>query len=109
MLHDRRSMPASAVANEQRRRLASGEYRDGEWLPTERELSEALGVHRRSIRAAIGELAAEGLIVLKARCRPVVREGASTASARTRRTYPTAANNSSKLVALLMSSFRFKE
>ena len=43
MLHEKRSMPASAVASELRRRIASGEYRDGEWLPTERELMRAIG------------------------------------------------------------------
>jgi DNA-binding LacI/PurR family transcriptional regulator len=109
MLHEKRSMPSSAVASELRRRIASGEYRDGEWLPTERELSDSLGVHRRSVRAAIEELATDGLIVVKPRCRPVVREGASTASAKSRKSYPSTAGNTSRLVALLMSSFRFKE
>jgi len=109
MLQDKRSMPSSAVASELRRRIASGEYRDGEWLPTERELSDSLGVHRRSIRAAIEELAAEGLILIKPRCRPVVREGASTVSAKSRKSYPSPAGSTSRLVALLMSSFRFKE
>lgn len=110
MLHEKRSMPASAVATELRRRISSGEYRDGEWLPTERELSEALGVHRRSVRAAIGELAAEGLVTVKPRCRPIVCEGASAILGRGRRPFvPVTPPTSSKLVALLMSSFRFKE
>jgi DNA-binding FadR family transcriptional regulator len=45
-----------------RRRILSGELKDGSMLPGERELSEQLGVSRLTLRSALASLQAEGLI-----------------------------------------------
>jgi DNA-binding FadR family transcriptional regulator len=51
-----------AVADALRRRIALGAYVPGERLPSERELSETLGVGRMTLRAAIRQLDDEGLL-----------------------------------------------
>jgi GntR family transcriptional repressor for pyruvate dehydrogenase complex len=51
-----------AVADALRRRIALGAYVPGERLPSERELSETLGVGRMTLRAAIRLLHEEGLL-----------------------------------------------
>jgi GntR family transcriptional repressor for pyruvate dehydrogenase complex len=51
-----------AVADALRRRIALGAYVPGERLPSERELSETLGVGRMTLRAAIRLLHDEGLL-----------------------------------------------
>jgi GntR family transcriptional repressor for pyruvate dehydrogenase complex len=51
-----------AVADALRRRIALGAYAPGERLPSERELSETLGVGRMTVRAAIRLLHDEGLL-----------------------------------------------
>jgi len=50
------------VADTIRRWLALGRYLPGERLPTERALSEAMGVGRSTVRAACRDLIAEGLL-----------------------------------------------
>jgi DNA-binding FadR family transcriptional regulator len=50
------------VADALRRRIALGAYVPGERLPSERELSETLGVGRMTLRAAIRLLYDEGLL-----------------------------------------------
>jgi len=55
----------SAVADAIRGRLASGELRPGDRLPPERVLAERLGVGRMTVRHALRELAAEGLLVTR--------------------------------------------
>ena len=52
-----------AVADAIRTRLAVGELRPGDRLPPERVLAERLGVGRMTVRQALRELAAEGLLV----------------------------------------------
>ena len=99
---ERRLAPALAVAEELRRRIHEGVYRDQEWLPSERELAETLGVHRNSVRGAIEELGREGLLIVKPRCRPVVHNPQRSRSAATA-TRPR--TSTSRLVALVMWSF----
>jgi DNA-binding FadR family transcriptional regulator len=55
----------SAVAEAIRARLAAGELRPGDRLPPERVLAERLGVGRMTVRQALRELAAEGLLVTR--------------------------------------------
>jgi DNA-binding FadR family transcriptional regulator len=50
------------VAEILRRRIALGDFPPGSRLPTERELAEALGVGRNTIRGALSQLAGEGLV-----------------------------------------------
>lgn len=50
------------VARQVRGLIASGELRQGERLPSERELAERLGVGRPAVREALRELKAQGLI-----------------------------------------------
>ncbi len=50
------------VADALRRRIALGGYEPGESLPTERELATTLGIGRATLRAALRQLAAEGLV-----------------------------------------------
>jgi GntR family transcriptional repressor for pyruvate dehydrogenase complex len=45
--------------------IASGEYPPGQRLPTEKELAEAFGVSRMSVREALSALAAAGLIEVR--------------------------------------------
>lgn len=50
------------VATALREKIDSGEYKPGERLPSERELIEAFGVSRITIREAISLLRSEGLV-----------------------------------------------
>jgi len=52
-----------AVAEELRREIAGGRYAKSQMLPGERELSEAFGVSRATLRRAISALAEEGVVV----------------------------------------------
>ena len=45
--------------------ILTGQYRPGTRLPPERRLAEQLGVHRVTLRAAIGQLAALGLVEVR--------------------------------------------
>lgn len=73
------SPSAVVVANTLRERVLNGEYRDGSWLPTERELAEEFGVSRTIIRRAIEELERQNLVVRSPRCRPVIRRSVVSA------------------------------
>ncbi len=53
------------VADAIRGRLAQGELRPGDRLPPERVLAEQLGVGRMTVRQALRDLAAEGLLVTR--------------------------------------------
>lgn len=52
--------------------IRSGELEAGAWLPTERQLMLDFRVGRSVIREAITELASQGLLKIRPRCRPVV-------------------------------------
>ena len=62
------------VTNLLRDRIRSGHYQVGEWLPTERVLTEDLHVHRRVVRDALTQLESEGLILRRPHCRPIVQD-----------------------------------
>lgn len=57
---------ASAVTRQIEQLILRGILRPGDRLPAERELSERLGVSRPSLREAVGELQARGLLTSKA-------------------------------------------
>ncbi|MCW3062750.1 MAG: regulatory protein LacI:Periplasmic binding protein/LacI transcriptional regulator [Capsulimonas sp.] len=56
-----------------RERIQSGRYAAGEWLPSERELTEDFQVHRKIIRTAIVQMVSEGLLTREPNCRPIVK------------------------------------
>ncbi|MFQ5793861.1 MAG: GntR family transcriptional regulator [Candidatus Bipolaricaulia bacterium] len=51
------------IADSLRDRIESGELAPGDRLPSERELSEMLGVNRMTLRRALGMLETQGLLV----------------------------------------------
>ncbi|MBC8104784.1 MAG: substrate-binding domain-containing protein [Cytophagales bacterium] len=62
------------------RRIHSGQYPHGQWLPTERTLCEEFALGRPAVRQAIGELERRRLVRRSARHRPVVwRDDSGTA------------------------------
>lgn len=54
---------AEKLADILRQKIASGRFKAGEKLPTERELSETYGVSRVTVRDALGRLKHDGIIV----------------------------------------------
>lgn len=60
-------------------KIRSGEYRDGQWLPSERALAEEFRVSRVIVREAVRAMEGRRLIVRSARCRPIVRTGGNGA------------------------------
>lgn len=46
-----------------RKKLLSGEYRQGERIPSEEKLADQLGVSRTTIRSALASLATEGIVI----------------------------------------------
>jgi len=70
----RRTEVRLSVRRELTLRIRRGEYSPGAWLPTERELAQEFGVDRATVRAALGDLAEEGLIVREYGRRPWVSE-----------------------------------
>jgi LacI family transcriptional regulator len=91
-----------AVANVLRERIHSGHYQTGEWLPTERVLTEDLRVHRRVVRTAIDQLVQEGLISRRPHCRPVIAEPARSLVRTPSGTAVVSPLSPSRLVALVM-------
>lgn len=55
-------------------RILSGELKDGETLPAERDLMGQYGISRTVVREAVAALASKGLVETKPRFRPVVRK-----------------------------------
>ncbi|WP_165864523.1 GntR family transcriptional regulator [Capsulimonas corticalis] len=64
--------PKNTVASMLRDHIQSGEYKPGDWLPTERSLAEDLSVDRRVVRMAIDQLVRDGLVIRRPHCRPIV-------------------------------------
>jgi DNA-binding FadR family transcriptional regulator len=61
-----RQIPAhELVVDQMRRALEMGQFRPGDRLPTERELSEILDVSRTTVRTAVAVLEREGLIAVR--------------------------------------------
>jgi len=67
------SPSAQHVASVLEHKIRAGEYRGGQWLPSERALADEFGVSRAIVRDAVKAVAARGLLVTSARCRPIVR------------------------------------
>lgn len=61
------------ISDDLRQRIALGEWRDGEVIPTEVELAKAYGVSRPTVRQAIQKLVAEGRLERRRRRGTVVR------------------------------------
>ena len=55
-----------------RDQILSGNFKEGEWLPTERQLAEDLNVHRSTVRMAINQLVQKGLVTRRPHSRPIV-------------------------------------
>lgn len=61
-----RQIPAhELVVDQMRRAMELGQFRPGDRLPTERELSEMLDVSRTTVRTAVAVLEREGLIAVR--------------------------------------------
>jgi DNA-binding LacI/PurR family transcriptional regulator/DNA-binding transcriptional regulator YhcF (GntR family) len=65
------------VAITLRDRIRVGQYQTGCKLPSERTLEADLSVDRRTVRAAIEQLATEGMLDIRPKCRPVVKAAVS--------------------------------
>jgi DNA-binding FadR family transcriptional regulator len=75
----RPSLTAQLV-NELRSRIARGEYRPGDRIPTEQILSERFGVSRSVVREAISSLRAEGLVTTRQGIGAFVQERSAASS-----------------------------
>ena len=64
--------PENTVADLLRDQILSGNFKEGEWLPTERQLAEDLNVHRSTVRMAINQLVQKGLVTRRPHSRPIV-------------------------------------
>lgn len=53
-------------------RIQSGEYPEGRWLPSERDISMEFGVSRNVVKSVVKELEIRNLISCSSRCRPIV-------------------------------------
>jgi len=53
---------AQQLAGELEERIRSGEWKPGAWLPSERQLAEAYGSSRGTVRQALDQLVAAGLV-----------------------------------------------
>lgn len=62
---EKQASRVEAIAAELRARILKGKYGPGERLPSERELSERLGVNRASARAALKQLEQLGMISIR--------------------------------------------
>jgi GntR family transcriptional repressor for pyruvate dehydrogenase complex len=56
---------AAVVADHVRQMILSGELRRGQKLPTEREMTQGLGLSRTSVRAGLQLLASKGILVIR--------------------------------------------
>lgn len=56
---------ADLVASRMRKLIASGELKEGDWLPTEPELTVQFGVSRPTLREAFRLLEADGLVQIR--------------------------------------------
>lgn len=93
--------PTNSVVSALRDQIQSGNYKAGDWLPSERSLAEGLGVDRRVIRTAIQQLVESGLIVRRPHCRPIIGP-ISDDTPKNAAAEPEASHSYSKIIALLM-------
>ncbi len=66
---------AERLANTIRERIASGSFKVGDRLPTERKMSESYGVSRAVVREALGRLNHDGIVVSRQGAGAFVSEG----------------------------------
>ncbi|BDI28543.1 hypothetical protein CCAX7_005940 [Capsulimonas corticalis] len=89
---ERRGLSATAlhVLKVLEERIAQGAYQAGDWLPTERDLVQELGVNRAAVRDALTALADGGRITRLAGCRPRVapEDGGRRESQKTSPSHP---------------------
>jgi GntR family transcriptional repressor for pyruvate dehydrogenase complex len=71
----REPLLAEKLADQIRQEIASGTFKAGQKLPTEREMSEAHGVSRAIVREALGRLKHDGLVVSRQGSGVFVAEG----------------------------------
>ncbi len=95
--------PENAVAEVLRGQIVSGNFKAGDWLPSERRLAEDLGVDRHAVRMAISRLVESGLVIRRPHCRPIIAGGDAgtlkdAGTSRAAQTLPAA----SSFIALLM-------
>lgn len=62
------------VASQLAQKILTGELRDGQHLPPERNLMEQYGISRAMVREAVVALSNRGLVEARPRYRPVVRQ-----------------------------------
>ena len=77
---DSRTLGAQ-IEDQLRRAIRDGSLRDGAQVPSTRDLARQLGVSRRVIVDAYGQLAAEGYVSLRQGARPRVSANAASAPA----------------------------
>ena len=92
--------PTNSLASVLRDQILSGNYKAGDWLPTERTLAENLGVDRRVVRTAINQLIQSGLVIRRPHCRPIV--GPAEAQPSEAFAHSSEALSSASFIALLM-------
>lgn len=73
----RRGASSGVIARELRQAIADGHFRAGERLPTEREMAEHYGTSRASVRTALREIEAAGLISRRVGAGTFVKDQAS--------------------------------
>ena len=64
--------PENFVVETLRGQIESGNFKAGDWLPTERKLAQDLHVERHAVRMAINRLVKSGLVIRRPHCRPIV-------------------------------------
>lgn len=72
-LHNGTGRAADPIVSAIEGRIRAGQFKDGEPLPSERELMEEFGSSRTVVREAVRVLASKGVIEARPRYRPVVR------------------------------------
>ncbi|MBY8976945.1 FCD domain-containing protein [Rhodobacteraceae bacterium NNCM2] len=70
----REGRAADSLFRDLAEKISSGELRDGDPLPPEREIVETYGVSRTVVREAVATLSNRGLIEARPRHRPIVRK-----------------------------------
>ena len=95
----------NSVADVLRRQIESGNFKAGDWLPTERRLAQELQVDRHTIRMAINRLVESGLVIRRPHCRPIVADTEQALPKEARRAEeaaPLPVPAASSFIALLM-------
>jgi len=97
---NRKTASSVKLTQKLREEIEAGRYAPGEALPAERTLAQIFNANRRTVRAAVEQLANEGLLSIKPKCRPVV--AAPDSAPRSRRVPKARPLANSQFVALVM-------